>query len=274
MSDRKSLLAKRPERPPYAKYAFMNAYNLSLLTASMAVAVGTQSLWVGALGLGLEALWMLFAPDSKVLRRVWFDKYHEKVLEHERLQELNVKFAMLPPQDAERCRGLQTTRDHILYLAKDNPSLTVGMLRAELEKLDKLVFDFLDLASLCNRYAHYLYSIDIQGIEQEIARYEAQLGHLEKGDARRTIAQKNLAVLGRRRDMYAEISRDLQAARGQLDLIENTFRLLADQILTMRSPSELSHQLDELMDGVEAIRTTQRETEKIMMNLDREAVRT
>ena len=38
--------------------------------------------------------------------------------------------------------------------------------------------------------------------------------------------------------------------RGQLDLIENSFQLIADQIVTMQSPHELTGQLDELLDGV------------------------
>jgi hypothetical protein len=53
-------------------------------------------------------------------------------------------------------------------------------------------------------------------------------------------------------------------ARGQLDLIENSFQLIADQIVTMQSPQELSGQLDELLNGVEAIRETARDTEALL----------
>ena len=56
-------------------------------------------------------------------------------------------------------------------------------------------------------------------------------------------------------------------ARGQLDLIENSFQLIADQIVTMQSPQELSGQLDELLDGVEAIRQTAQDTEKILSGI-------
>ena len=61
-----------------------------------------------------------------------------------------------------------------------------------------------------------------------------------------------------------EIRRYLSVARGQLDLIENSFQLIADQIVTMQSPQELSGQLDELLDGVEAIRQTAHDTERIL----------
>ena len=53
-------------------------------------------------------------------------------------------------------------------------------------------------------------------------------------------------------------------SRGQLDLIENTFQLIADQIVTMQSPKELSGQLDELLEGVEAIKQSARDTEAML----------
>jgi hypothetical protein len=52
--------------------------------------------------------------------------------------------------------------------------------------------------------------------------------------------------------------------RGQLDLIENSFQLIADQIVTMNSPGQLSGQLDELLDGVESIKQTAVDTERLL----------
>jgi len=67
-----------------------------------------------------------------------------------------------------------------------------------------------------------------------------------------------------------EIERYVSVAKGQLDLIENSFQLIADQIVTMQSPQELSGQLDELLDGVEAIRETSRDTEQLLGAIERE----
>ncbi len=78
--------------------------------------------------------------------------------------------------------------------------------------------------------------------------------------------------MARRLEKVQEIRSYLSVARGQLDLIENSFQLIADQIVTMQSPQELSGQLDELLDGVEAIRQTAQDTEKILsgMGVERE----
>ena len=79
-------------------------------------------------------------------------------------------------------------------------------------------------------------------------------------EERRDIARKNLAVLEKRKEKLGEIRQFILKAAGQMDLIENSFRLLADQIVTMRSVQEMGGQLDELMDGVEAVQSTERET--------------
>ena len=81
------------------------------------------------------------------------------------------------------------------------------------------------------------------------------------------IARKNLAVIKKRIERVAEIRRYLKIAYGQINLIENSFQLLADQIVTMQSPNELSGQLDELLDGVESIKETAKETEQILRTL-------
>jgi hypothetical protein len=71
----------------------------------------------------------------------------------------------------------------------------------------------------------------------------------------------------KRLEKVQEIRKYLGVARGQLDLIENSFRLLADQIVTMQSPQELSGQLDEMLDGVQAIKDSTAATERMLNSL-------
>ena len=89
-------------------------------------------------------------------------------------------------------------------------------------------------------------------------------------DQRTQIANKNLEIVEKRLERMGEIGRYLNVATDQLDLIENSFQLIADQIVTMQSPKELSGQLDELLDGVEAIRETALDTERILGPIDKE----
>jgi len=75
-------------------------------------------------------------------------------------------------------------------------------------------------------------------------------------------------VIQKRVERVHEITRYLGVARAQLDLIENSFQLIADQIVTMQSPNELSGQLDDLLDGVDSIRQTALDTEKLLNTVE------
>ncbi|HJZ86816.1 MAG TPA: hypothetical protein VKN99_16690 [Polyangia bacterium] len=256
----------RKDNPPYRTYAFANAYNLSLLGGFAATAALTQNWWFGILGAGLEALWMLFAPDSKLLRRLWFDKVHAGKLRAQAEAERKKLLATLPEQDAERVRRLDQKREQILTLCNQNRALTVELLHDELAKLEQLAGSFVDLVVASHRYEDYMSTVDLNQLERDI-RQHTQLAERTRDEDQRKLAQKNLAVLERRREKMAEIQKFISKARGQMNLIENTFELLADQIVTMRSPQELGGQLDELIDGVEAVRTTARETEALMQSM-------
>ena len=254
-------------RPPYAKYAFKNPYNYAVLGGFASAAALTGNWWLGLCGAGVEALWMLFAPDSRLLRKTWFDKRFADEQEVARRAELDAKFKLLPEADKMRCLALREKQDQINQLARDNPAFTIDLLAAELTKLDDLVRAFVELSVTCARYQDYLRSVDLDEIERDLRRYHAIVDRNEPD--KRQLAQKNIAVLEKRKEKYAEIRSYLSSARGQLELIENTFRLLADQIVTMRSPTELSGQLDELLDGVEAVRQTTRETDRLLQAVER-----
>ncbi len=254
-------------RPPYARYAFKNPYNYAVMAGFASAALLTGNWFLGLAGAGAEALWMLFAPDSRLLRKLWFDKRHAEEMEAQRKAELDAKFKLLPEADAMRCLALREKQEQINKLAQENPAFTVDLLAGELKKLDDLVRAFLELSVTCARYQDYLGSVDVDEIERDLRRYHQIL---ERGEGdKKTLAQKNIAVLEKRKEKYAEIRGYLSSARGQLELIENTFRLLADQIVTMRSPTELSGQLDDLLDGVEAVRQTTRETDKLLQAVER-----
>src|SRR5207248_450995 len=107
-------------------------------------------------------------------------------------------------------------------------------------KLDQLVSSFIEMCVTCNRYIQYLDTVDLDAIERDIRRYSNLIDHGDPEGERRQLAMKNLDVLQRRRAKVAEIRQYVGNARSQLDLIENTFQLLADQIVTMQSPQELS----------------------------------
>lgn len=260
-------MSKKPRRtddaPPYARYAFLNPYNLSLLIGAGAAAAVTGQWWVGVCGAAGEALWMLFAPDSKFLQRTWFDKIWDETIAEKKRAEQEAKLAQLHPLDQRRIGYLHEQKERIYKLAQENPSLTVEMMAPELSKLDVLLDDFLDLALQCARAERHLESFDLKGMEAAWRAYKGQVEAMPEGDKRRAVAKKNMEVLEQRRNRWEDLKKRVQTARGQMDLMENTFKLLGDEIVTMSTPNALGARLDDLRIGVDAIRETSAEAQEL-----------
>ncbi|HMY59874.1 MAG TPA: hypothetical protein PK472_16545 [Pseudomonadota bacterium] len=269
MSERDTSARGKPSEPPYAKYAFANPYNLSLLVGAGSAALLTGHWWVGLCAVAAEAVWMLFAPDSRLLQKKWFDPIWEGEQQEARKARQAAKFNALPDAEKERALRLRDQQKRIEKMAQDNASFSVDLLSSDIAKLEDLVDDFLDMAQVASRYEAYLKDMNLVEIEKDITRYGNQVDKLPVGDERRKVAQKNLEVLLSRKDRYLELRRNLQTARGQMDLMENTFRLLSDEIVGMQNPSELGARLDELREGVAAVRETSRETERYMQGTTR-----
>ncbi|HEX5856132.1 MAG TPA: hypothetical protein VFZ57_10985 [Thermoanaerobaculia bacterium] len=255
------------DRSPYLKMAFTNPYNLSLFAGALAAAGLTLNPVLAVVALGLEGLWLLHAPDNSRLKHLLWDPKFEKLRKAIQAQEREARLGSVGNEERGRVDALVARQEEIRRLAAENPSFTGDLLRNELVKTDRLVDAFVEMAVTCARYEAYLGSIDTDALEKDRRRYEQSSRGGEAGDPRTTIAKKNLSIVGRRLEKVQEIRSYLSVARGQLDLIENSFQLIADQIVTMQSPQELSGQLDELLDGVEAIRQTAHDTERILSGI-------
>ena len=255
--------AAKEKRRAFFRYAIHNVYNYTALAGVGAAAALTGNWWLGVVGAAVEGLWILFAPDSTILSKIAWEKRwaseEEGRLEAKRKKQL----ASLGPADWRRCQAMAAKRDEIERLAADNPTLTQELMQNELRKLKKLADDFVDLAVTSARFETYMAAVSFDDLERQVRRFQSQIEHA-RTSSDRDLAQKNLDVLLRRKQTLTEIQQYIRAARGQLDLMENSFRLIADNIVTMRSPGEMSGQLDELIDGVEAVRTSALETSQVL----------
>jgi hypothetical protein len=260
---------KIPEKPSYLKYTFFNPYNLTLLGGALVAALLTFSPLIAVAAFLLEGLWLLHGSQSRFMQRLLWDPIFEKE-KNELEQEERMKVIGTLSQHGQRRINTLINKEHeIKQLAEQNPSFTGDLLRSELAKTSHLVNAFIDLGVTCARYEKYLRSVDVRELTNEKKRWEQYVGANEENseDVEIQIARKNVDVINKRIERVGEIQRYLNVAYGQLNLIENSFKLIADQIVTMQSPSELSGQLDELVDGVESIKETAKETEQILRTL-------
>jgi hypothetical protein len=252
------------ERHPYLRMAFANPYNLSLLFGSLAVATIIQEPVLALTSLSVEALWLVFGPSSALLQRWLWDPALERARRELEGKARAAFLASLDPAARQRVDGLVGRQETIRTLAAQNPSFTGDLLRNELSKTNRLVDAFVEMALNCARYEQYLSSVDPSELQRDRDAYSDAARRGDPDDQQTQIARKNLDIVNKRLDRMKDIRQYLSVAKGQLDLIENSFQLIADQIMTIQSPKELSGQLDELLDGVESIRQTAIDTERIL----------
>jgi len=256
------------ENRPYLKFAFGNPYNLSLFLGALAAAGITLNPVLALAAVGAEAIWLLYAPDSKRLRKLLWDPRFEVLRDKIEAEERRIRTLNLPQHLKDRVEALVQNRDKIRLLAEQNPSFSQSLLKGELVKTDKIVDEFIEMATRSTRYEDYLGSIDIRELERDRQRWETRMRTGKPGEPETEIAKKNFGIILQRLDKIREIRNFLSVSRGQLDLIENSFKLIADQIVTMQSPGELVGQLDSLLSGVEAIRESTLDTEKMLSSLE------
>jgi hypothetical protein len=259
---------QQPAKRSYLKIAFANPYNLALLGGAVAASVLTLNPIIALAALGAEGLWLVHAPDSRLLRKTLWDPQFEREEQEQLMRLRSDRVNSLPMAERGRCGELFAKQQQINHLAAENPSFTGDLLRSELSKMRKLVDAFVELAITCSRYQDYLETVDLRALDNDRRNYELLSQSDKNTPQEREIAKKNLAVILKRLDKLKEIHNSLGVARSQLDLIENSFRLIADQIVTMQSPTELAGQLDDLLDGVESVKQTAVDTEKIMSALE------
>ena len=249
--------------PNFLRAAFANVYNLSLLGGAFAISAATGDWFVGAAALGLEALWLLMGPDLKPFQRMVRRQAAEEAEKKDR-ERVNKMMETLPERDWQRAKALDELRREIERDMQNNPSFQAILLQPELDKLSQLHTAFVTLASACNRAETYLGATNLKDLERQVEVHE-KLSQNVKDPAAADIAAKNVDVLKRRLATIGEIQAFLGRARGQMNLIENTVRLLRDQVLTMASPEALGEQLSDLLTGVEAVQASATEADALLL---------
>lgn len=257
-------------KPNYLKAAFANIYNLSLFGGAVAASLATGEYVLGAVALGAEALWLLLGPDLKPFQRAVnsAERDEREKKDRERVAKL---MESLPEREWQRAKALDELRREIERDMQHNPSFQAVLLQSELEKLQHLHSSFVTLAHACQRAETYLGALDTKELERQLKAQEAIAQKMED-EAVRELAKKNIDVLHKRLSTITDIERFLARARGQMNLIENSVRLLRDQALTMNNPSQLGEQLDDLLTGVDALQQSAKDNDELLAGLRMEPV--
>ena len=249
------------DRPSYLRAAFLNVYNLSLFGGAVVAGLLTGDTLLAVGAAGAEVLWLLFGPDLKPFQRA-VNHAHAKA--EEQAEEARVKALMenLPEREWQRAKALFDLKKEIERDMQQNPSFQAILLQNEIAKLAQLHASFVALGNACVRAESYLSVTSRNDLLRQV-EVQKNVEKTSRDAAAQEIARKNVQVIEKRLATMEEIQNFLARARGQMNLIENSVRLLRDQVLTMQSPDQLGEQLDDLLTGVDAVQASVKDHEAI-----------
>lgn len=263
--------ARRERGPSYASLAFHNPANYLFLGTT---ALATLTLW-GRLGLfplivggGLELLWLVVGAELPFARRR-LDARRAAAEAEAEAERQRALLGALGEGERRRYFDLVRLQGEIARDLEANPSLVRAGLERELTSLARLPTQFLTTAHEAARLGHFVAQTDLGALERQVRTQGLALEQQTEPEAR-ALAQKNLAVLEQRIERARDVHKAVRVARAQLNLIENTMRLVRDQIMTLGSPVELAQQLEALSTSVEALATRSREGDAAIQKWERE----
>lgn len=244
----------------YYKEAFMEPANLAFLLVALTVSVflapaGFATNVALMFAAAAELLYLGTLPRSERYKRVVRSRRNAERSKPPRDQDL---VRALPKEDQKRYVRLRTIEREIRENFGRLSGASQGLLDAHIEKIDRLVDDYLKLLTQKDRYAAY----QMQTGEAEIVRAIEGLKREIAADPPRVadVKQRRLSILERRLNLYKKAGENLEVIENQLRAVEDVTLYLREQSLTMQNPEEVSFQLDTLVSEVEE---TQRSVESI-----------
>lgn len=257
-------------KPPYIKEALKEPVNIGgLLLAGAAAAYSATTGFleptvVLAATLVLEGAYLAMVPASSFYRRIVDRRSRHLLDEHRRKQRLDL-IKTFDPREREAVEYLSWMKkqigDNYQKFARLNEE------PPQLRELETTWEAFIDLLDEYRRRKNHLRSINRQAVENQLRQADRTLQFAD--DATRPLHEKNVEILRRRLQTFDDIERSVKRVEAQLQMIENFFGLVNDQVVTMPTPEHiLSLDFDSLLSSIELTKEILQQTAPIMSQLD------
>lgn len=230
----------------YLKKAFWHPFNLLGLIGFGALWMITGSWGFLALAGGLEALWLyVTVTNPRFQRNVNAQLSKEKQIEAELEREKMVR--RLSQRDQARYRELELIcRKAHKQLDCVDP-LMRPMLEQSLLKLDYLLSSYLRMLTSLVAIGEYTRSTSSEEIEKNIRKLEEELKSDTLSSRIKEVKKSNLDVLNQRLSRIKKAEENRSLFEASLQTLEDTLKLVRDEVLTMQNPSRISSQIDSVI---------------------------
>lgn len=254
----------------YIKEALREPANIgAILLAGAATIYSTttglfEPSWILAGALVAEGVYLMTVPASSFYRRI-IDRRSRRLLdEWQRKQRLEM-IKTFDPREREAVEYLSWMKNQIASNFKKFARLQE--IPPQVRELETTWEAFVDLLDEYRRRKNHLRSINRQAIENQLRQAERAAEFAD--EATRQLHQKNVAILRRRLQTFDDIERSVKRVEAQLQMIENFFGLVNDQVVTMPTPEHISAlDFDSLLASIESTKEMLQQTAPVMSQLD------
>ena len=257
-------------KPSYIKEALKEPVNIGglLLTAAAAAWSATSGFLDPTLVMGsalvLEGVYLATVPASTFYRRI-VDRRSRHLIDEHRRRQRHELIKTFDPREREAVEYLSWMKNQIgsnyqkfARLSEEPP---------QLRELEATWEAFVDLLDEYRRRKMHLRSINRQAVENQLRQAERTMQFAEP--ATRPVHEKNVEILRRRLQTFDDIERSVKRVEAQLQMIENFFGLVNDQVVTMPTPEHiLSLDFDSLLSSIEMTKEILQQTAPVMGQLD------
>ncbi len=254
----------------YIREAFKEPVNIGgLLLAGAAVVYAATTgfispTFVMAGALIVEGFYLATVPTSNLYRKIVDRRSRHLIDEHRRKQRLEL-IKTFDPREREAVEYLNWMKNQISSNYKKFARLSEEP--PQIRELETTWEAFVDLLDEYRRRKNHLRSINRQAIENQLRQAERTAQSSEPST--RPLHDKNVEILRRRLQTFDDIERSVKRVEAQLQMIENFFGLVNDQVVTMPTPEHiLSLDFDSLLSSIEMTKEILQQTAPIMGQLD------
>jgi hypothetical protein len=255
----------------YIREALKEPLNMgALLISGMAVAgtallggvVDASILAVGAVA--AESAYLTLLPTTKFYRQR-VEKRHRDQLEADRRKRRDAVIRTFDPREREAV-------DYLSWMKKEISSnyRKFARISADPPQLRELEFAweaFVDLLDEYRRRKNHLRAINRQAVENQLR--QAERSSLYADEITRPMHERNVEILKRRLNTFDDIERSVKRVEAQLQMIENFFGLVNDQVVTMPTPEHISSlDFDALLSSIEVTKDMLQQTAPVMGQFD------
>lgn len=254
----------------YLKEALKEPVNIGgLVIAGAAAAVSMttgflEPTLIMAGALVAEGAYLITVPASSFYRRIVDRRSRHLIDDHRRKQRLEI-IKTFDPREREAVDYLSWMKNQIASNYKKFTRLSEEP--PQIRELEATWEAFVDLLDEYRRRKNHLKATDRNAVENQLRKAE---GDMQRADpAVRPLHEKNVEILRRRLQTYDDIRRSVRSVEAQLQVIENFFGLVNDQVVTMPTPEHLlSLDFDSLLSSIEMTKEILQQTAPIMGQFD------